>query len=61
MHEVLENINNSAKVLTDESVPSDKLGRLTDTMASSLKETGLVRLLQPVEHGGYEAHPCDFL
>jgi len=61
MHEVLDNISNSAKVLTDESVPSDKIGRLTDTMATTLKETGLVRLLQPVEHGGYEAHPCDFL
>ena len=30
MHEVLENINKSAKVLTEESVPSDQLGRLTD-------------------------------
>ena len=61
MHEVLENISKSAKVLTDESVPSDKLGRLTDTMASTLRDTGLVRLLQPVEFGGYEAHPNDFL
>ena len=61
MHEVLENISKSAKVLTDESQPSDELGRLTDAMASTLRDTGLVRLLQPVEFGGYEAHPNDFL
>jgi alkylation response protein AidB-like acyl-CoA dehydrogenase len=61
MHEVLENISKAAKVLTDESQPSDELGRLTDTMASTLRDTGLVRLLQPVEFGGYEAHPNDFL
>ena len=40
MHEVLENISKTAKVLTDESQPSDALGRLTDTMASTLRDTG---------------------
>jgi hypothetical protein len=61
MHEVVEKVHKAADVLREEAVPSDRLGRLTDRTAAALHETGLVRLLQPVEWSGYEAHPNDFL
>ena len=61
MHEVVEKVHKAADVLTEEAVPSDEIGRLTDRTAATLRETGLVRLLQPTEYSGYEAHPNDFL
>lgn len=61
MHEVVEKVHKAADVLREEAVPSDRLGRLTDRTVEAMKETGLVRLLQPVEHGGYEATLADFL
>ncbi len=60
-HEVVEKVRKAADVLREEAVPSDRLGRLTDRTVEAMKETGLVRLLQPVEHGGHEATLADFL
>lgn len=39
---------------------NEKLGRLTDAAAKILRDTGAIRMLQPAEHGGAEAHPRDF-
>lgn len=39
---------------------NEKLGRLADAAAKILRGTGAVRMLQPAEHGGAEAHPRDF-
>ncbi|MDN4174068.1 acyl-CoA dehydrogenase family protein [Nocardioides sp. SOB77] len=61
MHEVVERVHKAADVLREEAVPSDRLGRLTDRTVEAMKESGLVRLLQPVEHGGHEATLADFL
>ena len=61
MHEVVEKVHKAADVLREEAVPSDRLGKLTDRTVEAMKETGLVRLLQPVEHGGHEATLADFL
>jgi 3-hydroxy-9,10-secoandrosta-1,3,5(10)-triene-9,17-dione monooxygenase len=61
MHEVVEKVHKAADVFREEAVPSDRLGRLTDRTVTALHETGLVRLLQPKEWSGYEAHPNDFL
>lgn len=61
MHEVLEKVGGWADVLAAEAPESDKLGRLTDRTVQVLREIGIVRLLQPVEFGGYEAHPNDFI
>ena len=61
MHEVLERVAKAAPVLAAEAGESDELGRLTDAAAKTLRDTGLVRLLQPTEHAGYESHPNDFL
>lgn len=60
MHEVLERITKAAPTLSAESAESDRIGRLTGLAAKTLKDTGLVRLLQPKEFAGYESHPNDF-
>lgn len=39
---------------------NESLGRLDDQGAKILKESGVMRLLQPVAHGGLEAHPREF-
>lgn len=61
MHEVLESVSKAADVLASDALESDKIGRLTDRTAALLRETGIIRLLQPVEFGGFESHPCDFI
>ncbi|MCD9199807.1 acyl-CoA dehydrogenase family protein [Aeromicrobium wangtongii] len=61
MHEVTDNVSKVADVLRGEARPSDELGRLTDRTVDAIRGTGLVRLLQPKEYSGYEAHPNDFL
>lgn len=61
MHEVVENIHKASETLRTEAPLSDQLGRLTDLTVQTLRESGIVRMLQPVEYGGYEAHPSEFL
>lgn len=60
-HEVLARIDEMADFLQQQSPEAEKLGRLPDATASKLRQSGLMRMLQPKEYGGYEAHPNDFL
>jgi alkylation response protein AidB-like acyl-CoA dehydrogenase len=39
---------------------TEQLGRLSDRSVQALKDAGLMRLLQPEEHGGQAAHPREF-
>ncbi|MBO0843243.1 MAG: hydroxylase, partial [Nocardioides sp.] len=39
---------------------SEALGRVTDEAATKLRESGIVRMLQPVEFGGQQVHPVEF-
>lgn len=39
---------------------TEKLGMLSDRSVSAIKSAGLIRMLQPKEHGGYQAHPREF-
>ena len=39
---------------------NERLGRLTDAAAKLLRETGAIKMLQPAEYGGAEAHPREF-
>lgn len=39
---------------------TEKLGKLSERSVRAVKDAGVMRLLQPEEHGGYAAHPCDF-
>ena len=61
MTDVLGNIKENASLLKDEAKPSDDLGRLTDRTASILRESGVIRMYQPREWGGFEAHPVEFM
>jgi alkylation response protein AidB-like acyl-CoA dehydrogenase len=57
---VSERIAEATPIFVAETAESNRSRRLTDLAAKKLKETGIVRLLQPTEYGGYEAHPNDF-
>jgi alkylation response protein AidB-like acyl-CoA dehydrogenase len=59
-HEVVHRIQEAAPLLAGQAEESERLGRLTDGSAKLLRESGIMRLLQPPEHGGYCAHPGDF-
>ena len=61
IHDVSTRIEDAGGVLAEQSQAGDELGRLTDEAAKRLRDTGLVRLLQPAEFGGYEADPRDFI
>lgn len=58
---VLERIEALAEYFAESGRPNEDLGMLTDDVASKLKGTGIVRMLQPVKYGGYETHPVDFM
>jgi 3-hydroxy-9,10-secoandrosta-1,3,5(10)-triene-9,17-dione monooxygenase len=61
VHEVLERIDELAESFGDRADEADQLGRLPDVTAKELKDTGIIRMLQPRDYGGYEAHPAEFL
>lgn len=61
VHEVTQRIDQLADRIAEQSVPNDELGHLTDESTKLLKSAGVVRMLQPRERGGYEAHPTEFL
>ena len=58
--EVLDRIEALAPFLAEQADEAEAAGRLPDETAKRLKECGVVRLLQPAEHGGYEAEPTLF-
>lgn len=60
MHEVLTRVRDAAEVFRQSAAESEELGRLADVSAKQLREAGVIRMLQPREYGGYEAHPVDF-
>ncbi|MFI7524106.1 acyl-CoA dehydrogenase family protein [Nocardia salmonicida] len=57
---VLDNIVAIADDIRTDAEESETLGRLTDRMASQLKEVGLIRLLQRKKYNGFEVHPREF-
>lgn len=60
-HDVLDRIEQSGPLFAERAAEAEEAGRLTDDVVARLKESGLVRLLQPADFGGYEADPRDFL
>ena len=56
-NEVLDRIDERAEQLQAEGPVNEKLGRLSDTAAAILRESGAIRMLQPKSHGGLELHP----
>jgi alkylation response protein AidB-like acyl-CoA dehydrogenase len=60
-HEVFNKIEEAGSLFAERSEAGDELGRLPDEVCKRMKDSGLVRLLQPADFGGYEADPRDFL
>ncbi|MBW4818676.1 hydroxylase, partial [Rhodococcus qingshengii] len=60
MGQVLDNISQFADEIRADGVEGDKLMRLTDGSAKRLRDAGVIRMLQPKEFGGLEAHPREF-
>lgn len=59
-HEVVDRAEQLGPKLAALADQNEKLGRLSDETVSLLREAGVMRLLQPRQHGGYAAHPRDF-
>ncbi|WP_419928853.1 hydroxylase [Candidatus Poriferisocius sp.] len=59
-HPTIEQIAELGPYLADRSSQADALGRLPDDTGKLLKETGVIRMLQPRDFGGLEADPRDF-
>jgi 3-hydroxy-9,10-secoandrosta-1,3,5(10)-triene-9,17-dione monooxygenase len=55
--EVLDRIRELTPLLRDRAVAAEEARRLPDESVKELKETGVVRLLQPKRFGGLEADP----
>jgi 3-hydroxy-9,10-secoandrosta-1,3,5(10)-triene-9,17-dione monooxygenase len=55
--EVLDKIRELAPVLRERAAAAEEARRLPDESVKELKDTGIVRLLQPKRFGGYEADP----
>ena len=60
MGQVLDKIRTFAEEIRGQGVEGDTLMRLSDTSAKRLRESGVIRMLQPVEYGGLEVHPREF-
>ncbi len=56
----IDRIEEHADELAALGPANESLGRLDDQAAKVLKDAGVMRLLQPKEHGGFEAHPREF-
>ena len=59
-HEVLDRVDEAAGFLRANTALAESMGRLPDETAKQLREIGVIRMLQPADYGGYEAHPKDF-
>jgi 3-hydroxy-9,10-secoandrosta-1,3,5(10)-triene-9,17-dione monooxygenase len=59
-HQVLDRVMNVADQLRDQAPKAEQLGRLPDETAKLLKATGIIRLLQPKNWSGFEAHPREW-
>ncbi|GGO74915.1 acyl-CoA dehydrogenase family protein [Nocardioides deserti] len=59
-HPVLDAVEERAEEIAALAETNEKLGRLDDAAAKLLRDTGVMRMLQPATYGGMEAHPRDF-
>ncbi len=57
---VLSAIEEHAEEIAALGPENEKLGKLTDRSAEILREVGVMKMLAPAAHGGYESHPAEF-
>ncbi len=60
MGQVLDNIMQFADEIREGGIEGEKLMRLSDGNAKRVRDAGVIRMLQPKEFGGLEAHPREF-
>jgi alkylation response protein AidB-like acyl-CoA dehydrogenase len=60
MHPVVQGLQELGDKVAQEVEDSEGRGFITDEAARLLRETGVVRMLQPKDFGGDEAHPREF-
>ncbi|GAA4485124.1 acyl-CoA dehydrogenase family protein [Rhodococcus olei] len=59
-NKVLDNIVALADELREQATEAERLNKLPDSTAKKLKDAGAIKLLQPKQYGGFEAHPREF-
>lgn len=60
MHAVVQDLQSLGDDLANEVSEGESRGSMTDEAARLLREAGVVRMLQPKDFGGDEAHPREF-
>jgi len=60
MHEVVRRAQALAPQLATFAEETERLGKLADQSVKLVRDAGVMRMLQPIEFGGYAAHPADF-
>ncbi|OBZ92150.1 hydroxylase [Pararhizobium polonicum] len=58
---VADRINEAGPELAELAWQNERLGKLSDRSAQIIREAGVMRILQPCEHGGLGGTPADFL
>ncbi|SEK72625.1 Acyl-CoA dehydrogenase [Blastococcus sp. DSM 46786] len=56
----LDAITERADEIRAQGVVNESLGKLSDTAAKTLRDAGVIRMLQPANYGGAEAHPVEW-
>lgn len=59
--QVFDAINDCAAQIRSLGPANEALGRLDTAAATLLRDTGVTRILQPEEYGGFATHPGDFV
>lgn len=59
-HEVVDRIEELGPELAALAEENEALGKLSNKTVDLMRSAGVIRLLQPVEYGGFAAHPRDF-
>ena len=59
-NQMMRKVAAMSKTLSGQSTENDRLGRLSDESADTLRKSGIMKMLMPKECGGEEAHPNDF-
>lgn len=59
--DVMRRIDEIADQLAANAEEAERIGRLPEKSERLLKDSGVTRMLQPNDWGGYEADPADFL
>ena len=60
-YDALDRVEEMASTLEAHAGAAEDRGQLPDESAKAMRHIGVIRLLQPRAHGGYEADPREFL